>query len=102
MSRQVRGSNRSVTYYLDETKDGDSIDPPRIFEIEAYVTKYTPGFLSGPPECCYEAEGGEATNIEVFEILQSGKVMAFTVGEFKEMIPGRVWKSIEYGLVEGV
>lgn len=43
-------------------RDGEDIE----LDIDYEVAPYTPAKLSGPPEDCHEAEGGEVTSMTAY------------------------------------
>lgn len=58
MRRRTQNQTVTVTYE-HETSDGVCT-----FEVTGIVSPYVPAYLSGPPENCYPAEGGEVEVID--------------------------------------
>lgn len=54
---------------VDECDD-DCVLTEKEYEVSASVSKYVPAKISGPPENCYPAEGGE---VEIDSITLNGK-----------------------------
>ncbi len=55
----------SVSFEYEWEPDGEDVEAI-ILDVNATITDYDPGVLSGPPENCYPPEGGEVEDLEVF------------------------------------
>jgi hypothetical protein len=57
----MRGSNCSISYTWEDEDNNRVLE----FDIEGSVSKYIPAKISGPPENCYPAEGGDLEDWEI-------------------------------------
>jgi hypothetical protein len=64
------GGNATV-YHTHEWQDANDDWQYRELEFDFEVSPYTPGKLSGSPEDCYEAEGGDVEFIDVRDTLKA-------------------------------
>jgi hypothetical protein len=55
-----------------------------LYEVTGRVSAFDPGRYSGPPEDCYEAEGGEAQVETIFRVEKAGKRTEIAVKSFEK------------------